>query len=384
MYKYRSFFTIGSIILFVFISKYGLSQDTKQRYWHIIFTSDVHFGIKKKKFREAKDVDAKIVNEAMVQSMDHLSEENFPKDDGLQSGDEIKYIDYLIITGDITNRMQIPVQTAKKSWDQFQNVYLNGLSTDNYNKQKTPILLLAGNHDVSNAIGYYKEMIPKTDPSAYIGIYNLMHISPARLTTSNFSYYDHPINYSKDIAGIHFMFINIWPDSSNLIWMEKDLEKINNNTPVILFAHDPPEGVPYHFSGSEKDSLHIWKNLYENLLSERLQDEPKDSIPTNYYEQRLFVNFLKKHPNIKAYFHGHENYTEFYSYHGPDNNINLPIFRVDSPMKGNISKKKEKKLAYEVIDIDTSKRLLTVRECLWNKEKMQADVQWGESKTINY
>ena len=53
-------------------------------------------------------------------------------------------------------------------------------------------------------------------------------------------------------------------------------------------------------------------------------------------EQRGFVKFLKLHPNIKAYFHGNSNWNEFYVYHGPDNDVNLNVFRVDSPMKGEL------------------------------------------------
>ncbi|PZP41427.1 MAG: hypothetical protein DI598_18235 [Pseudopedobacter saltans] len=227
-------------------------------------------------------------------------------------------------------------------------------------------------------------MSPLTDPSSFIGIYNKMSVSSEKLTPEKFDYYKNAINYSRNIGGIHFIFVNIWPDSSNLIWMENDLKTVDPNTPVMIFTHDPPEGDPHHFSGAVHDSSHLWGNKYENLLVEKLKDEPKDSVLTNQYEQRQFVQFLKKHPNIKAYFHGHENYTEFYSYTGVDNDINIPVFRVDSPMKGNLSKKNETDLAYEIIDIDTHNRQLTVRECLWNTNKKKGDVKWGKSKTINY
>lgn len=370
------------ILLFVSLISKGYSQEKSDRYLHIIYASDMHFGINKKEFRGSKNVSSKKVNQAMVATMNHLPKQNFPNDSGVQARDAISYIDYLFITGDVANRMQPPVQKAKNSWQQFQQVYVKGLKTENQDKQLSPILVTPGNHDVSNAIGYYKKMQPLTDPSSYIGIYNMMKVSPEKLTASNFDYYKQPINYSRNVGGIHFVFVNIWPDSSNIVWMENDLKDVDTNTPVIIFAHDPPEGDPHHFSGAVKDNAHLWKNRYENLLVEKLQDEPIDSILTNNYEQRLFVQFLKKHPNIKAYFHGHENYTEFYSYTGPDNDVNIPVFRVDSPMKGNVSKKNEKDLAYEIIDIDTQTKQLTVRECLWNANKKKGDVEWGKSKTI--
>ena len=50
-------------------------------------------------------------------------------------------------------------------------------------------------------------------------------------------------------------------------------------------------------------------------------------------EHRELAAFLKKHPSIVAYFHGNENYNEFYTWGGPDNDITMPVFRVDSPMK---------------------------------------------------
>jgi hypothetical protein len=87
---------------------------------------------------------------------------------------------------------------------------------------------------------------------------------------------------------------------------------------------------------------------------------------------------------IKAYFHGHNNYTEYYEYKGPEKNVSLPCFRVDSPMKGRFSAKDETLLSFEVITIDTRKRTLTVRECRWNTVPGDPSViKWGQKKTIN-
>ena len=94
---------------------------------------------------------------------------------------------------------------------------------------------------------------------------------------------------------------------------------------------------------------------------------------------------MKAHANIKAYFHGNSNWSEFYTYHGPDNDVNLPVFRVDSPMKGKYSAKDETKLSFMLISIDPENRILTARECLWNTDPLNPTqkVVFGNSTTIS-
>ena len=98
-------------------------------------------------------------------------------------------------------------------------------------------------------------------------------------------------------------------------------------------------------------------------------------------EQKAFAVFIQQHQNIKAYFHGHTNYTEYYNWKGPDQNISLPCFRADSPMKGRYSAKDETKLAFELLTIDTVKKIMTVRECLWNADPTNTNtaLAWGIS-----
>jgi hypothetical protein len=102
------------------------------------------------------------------------------------------------------------------------------------------------------------------------------------------------------------------------------------------------------------------------------------------------VAFLKTYPNIKAYFHGNDNRNEFYVYKGPDNDISLSTFRVDSPMKGTITgidapdgKGDETKLSFQVIVIDNNSNTLTVRQCLWNTNGAASPLTWGLSSTIS-
>jgi len=58
-----------------------------------------------------------------------------------------------------------------------------------------------------------------------------------------------------------------------------------------------------------------------------------------------------------AYFHGHFQLTEFYTWKGPDNDIALNTFRSDSPMKGKFSGKDETKLAFQLIVFDTTAQI---------------------------
>ncbi len=101
-------------------------------------------------------------------------------------------------------------------------------------------------------------------------------------------------------------------------------------------------------------------------------------------EQQGFAAFLKAHPNIKAYFHGHNNWNQFYTYKGPGDDLHLPVFRVDSPMKGKYSSKDQTRLSFQLLSIDPATRTLTVRECLWNTDPAHPgkDPAWGESFTL--
>jgi hypothetical protein len=46
-------------------------------------------------------------------------------------------------------------------------------------------------------------------------------------------------------------------------------------------------------------------------------------------------------------------------------------------MKGRISLKDEKKLAFELVSININTGLLTVKEVLWNANQNSKEVKWG-------
>jgi hypothetical protein len=129
------------------------------------------------------------------------------------------------------------------------------------------------------------------------------------------------------------------------------------------------------------------ENKFQNLVAEHYKEgnvASKNDDATDI-EQRGFVKFLKAHPNIKAYFHGNSNWNQFYVYNGPDNDVSLNTFRVDSPMKGDISAKDETKQSFQLISLNAKNQILTVRECLWNTNPLNPaqKIVFGKSATVS-
>jgi len=354
-----------------------------------VYTSDLHYGISRT-FQGKPNVESSTVNKAMICRMNTLPTVTFPTDGGVNADKKVGSIDYFIITGDITNRQQTGIQSATASWAQFSADYLNeGVMLKDSKNQKVTFLLACGNHDVSNAIGYPKPMSPLTDATSMVNIYNLMLSPSTPKTNETYNYNTDKINYTREIGGVHFMFVTMWPDSANRIWMEKDLANISLTTPVIILTHDEPECEAKHFTNPNGNHDINSTDKFENLLEEKLKDGSTTKTPT-IIEQQGLVTFLKAHKNIKAYFHGNTNSNEFYTYTGPDKDISLPVFRVDSPMKGGISgldavdgKGDESKLSFQVISLNVDSETLTVRECLWNTSGVDSHLTWGSTSTIS-
>ncbi|HEY9001104.1 MAG TPA: metallophosphoesterase [Mucilaginibacter sp.] len=354
---------------------------------NMVFSSDAHYGISRTKFRGDSNVSSYIVNAAMIQQMNSIPDLILPQDNGINAGEKASHIDYVIQTGDIANRMEAPIQSAAASWAQFETDYMHSINLKGNDGKQAKLLFVPGNHDISNAIGFTKPLKPLTDPTSMVKIYNLM-LKPAKpLTNADYNYHTEKVNYSFNIKGIHMMFITLWPDSAERIWMEKDLAKVAKTTPVIIFTHDQPECESKHFTNPKSPYNMTEENKFQNLTEEHYKEGYVASADdgATQIEQRGFVNFLKHHPNIKAYFHGNSNWNEFYTYHGPDNDVNLNTFRVDSPIKGKYSAKDETLLSFQLISLDTASQKLTVRECLWNTQPLQKDqkIVFGKSETIS-
>ena len=372
----------GTLFLFFCIS-WNLSA--QKHSLQFIFCSDVHFGLTRANFRNAVNVPSVEVNAAMIERMNALPNITLPVDGGVGSGEMVGGIEGVIITGDICNRQEAEVQSATSSWKQFEEDYLGKLHLLNTKGSITPLLLTPGNHDISNAIGFHRPMQPLVDKAAMIGIYNL-EMKPATPKTSNdFDFKNDKIHYSVNMGGVHFMFVSAWPDSAERVWMEADLKKISKTTPAFVFTHSDPNPEARFFQNPNTDHSINETDKFENLVDETFKDgiTVKDNT---LIEQRGLIQFLRSHSNIKAYFHGHTNYSEFYDWKGPDSNFTLPCFRADSPMKGRTSAKDETKLSFNVISIDPENKKMTVRECLWNVNPNDPSkkIVWGIERTISF
>ena len=353
---------------------------------NMVFTSDAHYGITRKKFRGDTNVASYIVNAAMIRQINTIPGLTLPADGGIGAGKKVGAVDYLVETGDIANRMEAHIQSAAASWEQFENDYMHSLNLEGHNGLPAKLLLVPGNHDISNAIGFTKPMTPLTDATSMVKIFNLMMAPQTPITNAAYNYADDKINYSRNIKGVHLMFITLWPDSAERIWMQKDLDTVAMTTPVMIFTHDQPTCEAKHFTNPVPPHNMTIENRFENLTSEYYKEgyiAAKDDGSTDI-EQRGWVTFLKAHPNIKAYFHGNSNWNEFYVYKGPDNDVTLNVFRVDSPMKGKYSGKDETLLSFQLISLDPQTQALTVRECLWNTNPLNSKqkIVFGKMKTI--
>lgn len=370
--------THARILIFILWALPGAAQksaaqksvaQTSDTILQFVFTSDVHYGITRAHFRGADSVPSTVVSRAMIAAIKDLPAHHLPQDGGVAEGQRIGHLDAILITGDIANREETGIQPASASWKQFEKDY----------DLPTPILLGPGNHDVSNAIGFWRPVNPAKDAGSMAGIYNRMMNPGSPKTAATYNYTTDKIHFIKNIGGIDLLFVNCWPDSTEQAWMTAHLTP---NTPVLLFTHSQPDVEARFFTNPNGNHGIDSTHKFENLLPEPLQDglALKDST---LIEQRGFAAFLKQHPMIKAYFHGHNNYTEYYEYRGPEKNIELPCFRVDSPMKGKFSSKDETLLSFELITIDTRKKTMTVRECRWNPEpKDPSVIRWEKTKTI--
>jgi hypothetical protein len=178
----------------------------------------------------------------------------------------------------------------------------------------------------------------------------------------------------------------MWPDTIARTWIENDLKSVPATTPVFLFCHDQPDLEAKHLTNPNGKHHINGHDKFENVVADICADGTTVDVPTTI-EQRALVAFLKAHRNIVGYFHGNSNWNEFYTWRGPDGDVELNTFRADSPMKGKDSGKDETKLSFQLVTFDAEARTLTSRECLWNSRgKNDSDTQpvgWGDSRTVS-
>ena len=386
---WRPWFRIALAVL-VLCGRLGSAQPLVQ----FLYSSDPHFGIQTQGGFQGSSgpVDAVVVNRQAVRAMNRLPALLAPPDHGVHSGQPFGSFQFLAITGDIANRQELgppAVQSATASWAQFQETYGAGLTLHNEEGRALPLFLTPGNHDISNAIGYPKPLSPATDATAMVGLYNAA-MPGARITRAGFDYRKHKVFYSKDFGGVHFLFLNLWPDSDMRARIDADIRALPApaTTPVVLLMHMPPNQEAKNFlDPASGNSGLVFANGFQNLLADRAQPGGLKRQEATLTARALsdLADFLQAHRTIVAWFHGHENWNEFSTWDGGRGAaLALPVFRVDSPMKGRFSSLDERRLSFQVVSIDPGASTMTVRECLWNSSgRPDGPIAWGESASVS-
>ncbi len=353
---------------------------------HFVFTSDAHYGLTRPTFRGLVGVDAREVNRALVESVNRLAEISLPDDGGLGAATRVGGLEFLAEGGDIANRMEFDsngrqIQSAAVSIAQFKADYTDGLTAKDNAGVRTPVFAVPGNHDATNAVGFYRPLTPPIDPTAMIELFNRMTAPRAPRTPETFDYRRDQVRYTRDIGGIHFVFISVWPDSQARAWMDEELRRVPATTPVVVVTHDEPNVEAKHFVNPKAPHDVNATDRFENLLADEFRDW--EVTAESVAEQRHLEEFLRRHPNVTAYFHGNSNWNQFYDYVGPDHTAALHVFRADSPMKGRFSNADETKLSFQLATFDPLSRRLTVREVLWNAYRTAGPPVWGASTTVS-
>ena len=348
---------------------------------HLIYASDLHYGLERR-FRGSKHVPSRAVNRAMVEAIDGLEGTRLPSDSGAGAGTLFRRADFVAVTGDICNRQTAgKIQSDSASWAEFTTDWDAGLRLRDRSGAPTPLLLSAGNHDVSNAVGFTKPLDPPTDPTSMVGIWNRSMRPPEPLRAADWDRIRHRVHFSREFAGFHLAFVDVWPDSAERVWLGSDLASVGAE-PTLLFTHDPPEVDARHFTNPAAGHPLDRAAGFENVLPEVFHDGPvADSDPDREIDS--LAAFLRRHPNLFAWFHGHANFDQAYRWRG------VPVFRVDSPLKGGFSgldardgRGDESLLSFQVVTVDSAKGRLTVRECLWNSARAAGPLRWGRSTTL--
>jgi len=373
-------FSLASLAIATEVPKPADSEECS-----FVFISDVHFGLKRIKFRGAVNVASSDVNHALLEVINTSVGTVTPKDNGVGADKKINGVDFMVITGDLTNRQElypVKIQSSALSWKEFDACYIKNLKLKTSSGIPTPLYLVPGNHDVSNAIGSPSKLLPATDATSMTKLYNRYMHPQKPVTPETYEFKNNRIYYSTDIGGAHEIFITMWPDSTARTWIDEDLKHVPKDIPVFIFCHDPPAIDARHLTNPNGKHDINATDKFENVVCDIYQDGTESDGETTL-EQTQLTQFIKRHPNIVAYFHGHTNFTEFYTWKGSDNSISLNAFRSDSPMKGQISGKDETKLAFQIVTFDTRKHLLTARECLWNTKSDPGHIVWGKSRTVS-
>lgn len=190
-----------------------------------VYTSDQHYGITRKAFRGLDKVSSREVNAAMVQAINTLPGITLPEDGGVRAGQPVQWADAVISTGDIANRMEGTderlIPSATECWALFEKQYINGVSLKDRAGKAAEVLAIPGNHDVTNAVGFYKAMAPAKDNGSLLAMYN--RANNTSLAPEAFDAKRDKVFLNREYGGVRLLFVQMWPDSAARAWLDAQL-----------------------------------------------------------------------------------------------------------------------------------------------------------------
>ena len=258
------FISLFLFLIFNFINVLTLDAEEIR----FIYCSDLHYGIKRN-FRGKECETYKVVDE-MLKSFTLLYSSPLPSDGGAGAGTVFGEPDFLICTGDISNRMQKGAWTASESWNQFKKDWIDALDY--------PVYVVPGNHDISNAIGYPKRLSPERDDASAVGIFNHNMPMYGHSEIEDFNYPENSVRYSFVRDSLRFMFIGMWPDGNMRMWMDSVMTE-DPVSPVIIFTHDPVEADAKHYTNPNYPYNINAVDKFENLLSDTCSVDNINKLP---------------------------------------------------------------------------------------------------------
>lgn len=369
--KWLGFLIVAAVLL--------IGSPVRAGFVQLVHTSDLHYGSIRSSFRGQEKVPAEVVNGALVQAINSLPGVVLPQDGGVRAGQPVQWADAVIVTGDIASSMKgrfaLP---STECWRLFEAQYVRGVTLPTRAGTPAEVLAVPGNHDVSDAIGSFKTPEAARDSGTLLGMYN--RANGTSLAPEQFDARKQSVHLSREYSGVRVLLVQMWPDKAARIWLDGQLEKASGG-PALLFTHAQPALRAEYFTNPNPvagDAAETFENV--------VPDVPGTANPaeTPVPEQREIAAFLQAHPSLVAWFHGHRHSNRYSTWRGPDKNLSLPVFQVDSPMKGKKSAKDETKLSFQLVSVDTDSRKLTVREVLWNSDPSAPSISWGESRTTAF
>ncbi len=172
----------------------------------------------------------------------HVDANSLPRIQRFREMADSLEVGFVIITGDlIKDALRVNEATAKTYYEMFKK---------EITKFKAPVYSGVGNHELFG-IERDKSLVSKEHPLYGKKMYR---------------YYLGPNYYSFNYGGIHFISIdgvgyqNLYyyggVDETQLAWLEKDLEHLDLDTPVVTFNHIPFVSPGFSFQDFENDAFY--------------------------------------------------------------------------------------------------------------------------------